>query len=91
MYMLIDYDQKTGKLISSRAFAESEREIAESARFELELALHAAGGMREVVILRAASEAHIRRTHRRYFETWEQLLTQGSPKYFESQSKSANA
>ncbi|MGE3104686.1 MAG: hypothetical protein AB7F83_03720 [Lysobacterales bacterium] len=73
--MLIDFDQSSGKLLSSRTFAESERALAEKARLDLELALHAAGNMREVVILRARDEAQIRRTHRRYFETWEELLT----------------
>lgn len=75
MYMLIDFDQQNGQLISNQTFAESERAVAEKTRLDLELALHSAGSMREVVILRAVDEAHIRRTHRRYFETWEELLT----------------
>lgn len=74
MYMLIDYDQKGGRLISYRTFGESERDAARKARLDLELQLHAAGEMREVVILRAVDEAQIRRTHRRYFETLDQLL-----------------
>lgn len=90
MYMLIDYDQKIGKLLSHQVFEDSERSIVERARLELELAQHAAGVMHEVVILRAVDEAQIRRTHRRYFETLEELLTPATLNRYASAPGKAN-
>lgn len=74
MYFLIDYDRRAGKMNSFSAYPVEQRASAEEKRLELELAHNAAGLIREVVILQAPSEAHIRRTHRRYFETIEQLV-----------------
>lgn len=74
MYFLIDYDRKAGKMISLSAFSAEQRSDAQAKRLELELAYNASGTLREVVILQAPSEAHIRRTHRRYFETLEELV-----------------
>lgn len=75
MIFLIEYDRDSGKMVTFRTFDDSEREIAESARLDLELELNRRGVEREVVILEAASEEAVRRTHRRYFETLEELLT----------------
>lgn len=61
-------------MVTFQTFDDSERETAESARLELELELNRRGVEREVVILEAASEEAVRRTHRRYFETLEELL-----------------
>jgi hypothetical protein len=84
MYMLIDYDQKIGRLVSHQVFKESERSLAERTRLDLELFQHAAGVMREVVILRAVDEAQIRLMHRRYFETLEELLAPDTLKRYAS-------
>ena len=67
-------DRDSGKMVTFQTFDDSERETAESARLELELELNRRGVEREVVILEAASEEAVRRTHRRYFETLEELL-----------------
>jgi hypothetical protein len=74
MIFLIDYDQRTGELISMQTFAEDQRELAEDTRLQMELVQQAAGFMREIVTLEAPTEAHIRKTHRRYFETLEELV-----------------
>lgn len=75
MIFLIEYDRDSGQMVTFRSFDDSEREVAESARLDLELELNRRGIEREVVILEAASEEAVRRTHRRYFETLEELLT----------------
>ena len=68
MIFLIEYDRGLGRIITIRAFAESERNVAEAARLETELGLNRGGIEREVVLLEAANEKALRRTHRRYFE-----------------------
>jgi hypothetical protein len=75
MLFLIEYDRDSGKMVTFRSFDDSERETAESARLELELELNRRGVEREVVILEAATEQAVRRTHRRYFENLQELLT----------------
>lgn len=74
MIFLIDYDQRVGELISMQTFTEEQRELAEATRLRMELEQQAAGFMREIVTLEAPTEAHIRKTHRRYFETLEELV-----------------
>lgn len=74
MLFLIEYDRSSGKLITFRSFEGVERAIAENERLELELDLNRRRVEHEVVILEAASEAAVRKTHRRYFETLEELL-----------------
>jgi hypothetical protein len=70
---LLDYDRSTGALVSRREFAGTEGELAEQARLELELQLLKLGLAREVVLLEAASQDDLQRTHRRYFEGLEQM------------------
>ena len=66
-YFLIVYDTKRGELIEGvRSFAERDLALALEARFEHERGRAAESGV-EVVVLRAESEAEIRRTHGRYF------------------------
>jgi hypothetical protein len=74
MFFLIEYDRDKGQMVTFRTFEDSERESAENSRLELELDLNRRGVEHEVVILEAASEDAVRRTHRRYFETLEELL-----------------
>ena len=73
MIFLIEYNRKLGKLISFESFVEHDWQRAEALRFERELTLNRAGIDNEVVLLEAASEQILRRTHRRYFEDLEQL------------------
>ncbi len=75
MIFLIEYNRSRGALITFRAFKDSERRNAEGIRLDLELDLNRKGLDHEVVILEAANEDALRRTHRRYFEDLRGLLT----------------
>ena len=74
MIYLIEYDRTAGQLVTLRPFLDSERDTAEHARLELELELNRKGILHEVVLLDAASEDALRRTHRRYFENLTEIL-----------------
>ena len=67
MYFLIDYDRSNGSK-EIRVFADDQLREADEARLELELRYHRLGIEREVVVLDAASEEALRKTHARYFE-----------------------
>jgi len=73
MLFLIEYDRERGEIVSLRKFSESEKNEAERARLELEVHLSRHGVKREVVILDAVSEKGVRQTHRRYFESLQEL------------------
>jgi hypothetical protein len=73
MIFLIQYDRPKGCVITFRKFADSQRREAEIARVEMELKLNREKVEHEVVLLEAASEEALRRTHRRYFENLSQL------------------
>lgn len=74
MLFLIEYHRKRGRLITLKAFDNSERQKAEDSRLEIELALNRRGIEHEVVLLEAATEEALRRTHRRYFEDLDELV-----------------
>jgi len=73
MIFLIEYDRRKGELITLKRFRDSDRLKAQNKRLEIELDLNHKGINHEVVLLEAAKEAMIRRTHRRYFETPRQI------------------
>jgi hypothetical protein len=73
MIFLIEYDRSLGQVVTFITFADSEREQADECRLEKELELNHLGTEREVVLLEAASEEDLRRTHRRYFEDLAEL------------------
>jgi hypothetical protein len=73
LIFLIDYDRSTGKLVSMRRFDSAAADAAADARLELELDLNRRGIEREVVLLDAANEGDLRRTHQRYFATAREL------------------
>ena len=75
MFFLIEYDRTSGRLLSFRSFEDNARHQATECRLDLELRLNRAGIEREVVLLEAASEDDLRRTHRRYFEDLGTLLS----------------
>ena len=75
MIFLIEYNRKRGQLVTLESFGDSERKKAEEARLQLELDLNLKSIDNEVVLLEAASEEAIRRTHRRYFEDLAELTT----------------
>jgi hypothetical protein len=78
MLFLIEYDRQRGQIVTFRTFDDSERRVAENARLELELELNRVGTEREVVLLEAATEEALRRTHRRYFEDLSELVNSPS-------------
>jgi hypothetical protein len=71
MVFLIEYDRERGRLVSIKSFANSNG--AEESRLQLELELNLKGVRNEVVLLEAATEEALRRTHRRYFEDLTEL------------------
>lgn len=73
MIFLINYDRQRGLLVKLQSFKDAERTFAEEARLELDLANNRRAIANEVVILEAADEAALRKTHRRYFENLEEL------------------
>lgn len=74
MIFLIEYNRPEGQLVTFQKFQDSERIKAQNARLDLELDLNRRGVNREIVLLEAASENALRRTHRRYFETLHQIV-----------------
>jgi predicted dinucleotide-utilizing enzyme len=74
MLFLIEYDRNEGEVVTIQEFDDSERERAENVRLEMELNLNRLGTEREVVLMEAASEKALRRTHRRYFENLSDLM-----------------
>lgn len=74
MLFLIEYDRNHGRIVKLEVFEDSERQKAEDSRLEIELALNRRGVEREVVLLEAATEEALRRTHRRYFEDLDELV-----------------
>jgi len=74
MIFLIEYDRSQGCIVTFKTFDDSARQEAEDSRLQLELALNRLGTEREVVLLQAASEEALRRTHRRYFEDLSELV-----------------
>jgi hypothetical protein len=74
MLFLIEYDRGEGKIVSLREYGDVDRLTAESDRLNLELDLRKAGEEHEVVLLQAASQEALRRTHARYFEDISDLV-----------------
>jgi len=74
MFYLIEYNRPEGRLVTFKVFAESERSKAEELRLEIELDLNRKKIDHEVVLLDAASEAALHRTHGRYFKDLRQIL-----------------
>ena len=63
MFFLIEYHRSCGQTVTLSTFDDSERDKAEGSRLELELNLNKRGIEREVVLLEAATEEAVRRTH----------------------------
>ncbi|HEY1684890.1 MAG TPA: hypothetical protein VGG19_09010 [Tepidisphaeraceae bacterium] len=74
MIFLIDYDCKVGKLVTMKTFDDASLKQAYDERLNLELEQRHQGIMREVVLLDAANEEAIRRTHGRYFKSAQELV-----------------
>jgi hypothetical protein len=78
LIFLVEYNRPAGRLVTFSAFNDDNREAAENARLDLELDLRRRGVDHEVVLLEAASEEALRRTHRRYFESLRQIIKSAS-------------
>jgi hypothetical protein len=74
MIFLIEYDRNQGTIVTFERFPDHQSARANEARLRLELNLNKRGIIHEVVLLEASSEADLRRTHRRYFETLSNLI-----------------
>ena len=74
MIFLIEYNRPEGRLVTFKVFDQSERSKAQERRLEIELDLNRKKIDHEVVLLEAANEAVLRRTHRRYFEDLRGIL-----------------
>lgn len=79
MIYLIEYNRKTGKLLRLEEFQASDHRQAEEKRLRVELELLRTGLALEVVLLEASSKDELQKTHRRYFERLDQLLTPSQP------------
>ncbi len=69
MIFLIEYDRARGRIVTFEVFDESKRVQAQNHRLDIELDLNRRRVEHEVVLLDAASEEALRKTHRRYFES----------------------
>lgn len=68
MLFLIEYNRARGAIVNFVTFTESDRTAAQNSRLEMELALNRKSIGHEVILLEAASETALRKTHRRYFQ-----------------------
>ena len=76
MIYLIQYDRSSAQLVKLQAFDGTHKQRAEETRLCIELELLDSKTPHEVVLLEATNEDELRKTHRRYFERLEQLLSQ---------------
>jgi len=74
MLFLIQYDRRAGRIVRMERFTNDQRDLAAKTRLDLELELQHRRISHEVVLLDAASEEALRKTHGRYFEDIEGLL-----------------
>ena len=73
MIFLVDYDRRSGQLLSISSFQDDQLEEAQNTRLQMELSLGSDKDSREIVLLDANDEDALRRTHRRYFENLSEL------------------
>lgn len=73
MILLLRFDRAACRIVESRRYKDAQRDTAVKERLAWEIETVRSGLDHEVVLLEATSEAQIRQTHRRYFETFEEL------------------
>ncbi|MEX0725766.1 MAG: hypothetical protein WD065_05830 [Planctomycetaceae bacterium] len=78
MVFLIEYNRREGRLIKFETYLDNQRAFVEDIRLDLELDLNRKNVHHEVVILEAASEEALRKTHQRYFETLKEIVASAS-------------
>ena len=74
MIFLLEYDRRHGKLCKFTRFSDADRVQAQRERLAIELELKRSQEPHEVVLLEAADEDTVRRTHKRYFQTPGELV-----------------
>jgi hypothetical protein len=74
MIFLLEYDRKQGTVCKLKPFSPDERAKAQRERLSIELSLHKAHVPHEVVLLEAADEQTLKRTHQRYFKSSRELV-----------------
>ena len=75
MLFLIEYDRANATTVSCVQYEESARAAALSARLDRELAVNRADLDHEVVLLEAPTLDALRRTHARYFDDIETMIS----------------
>lgn len=74
MLFLIEYDRLRGEIISMTTYTDAQREQVDEDRLQLELRLRREATKREVVVMEAANEDALRKTHARYFNSAQALV-----------------
>ena len=74
MIFLIEYDRQKECMVKFEKFKNSQRDVAENQRLEIELDLNRRKVNHEVVLLEADTENGLRRTHKRYFQSLKESL-----------------
>ncbi len=74
MIFLLEYDRKHGAICKQKIFGADQRAQAQIERLAIELELHKSGTLHEVVLLEAADETALMRTHERYFRSPRELV-----------------
>lgn len=78
MIYLIQYDRSLGQIVRLESFPADSKDRAEETRLCVELELLSRKISHEVVLLEASNEDELRKTHRRYFERLDQLMTEST-------------
>jgi CHASE1-domain containing sensor protein len=78
MLFLIEYDRLRGEIVSMTTYADAQREHVDEARLQLELRLRREATKREIVVMEAANEDALRKTHARYFKSAQALAPSAS-------------
>jgi hypothetical protein len=74
MIFLIEYNRQACRINTFKKFKDTEQSKAWAERLRLELDLNRQNISNEIVLLQAQSEADLRLTHRRYFESVTEML-----------------
>ena len=74
MLFLIEYDRLRGEIVSMSTHADDQREQVDEVRLQMELLQRREPAKREVVVLEAANEGALRKTHARYFKSAQALV-----------------
>lgn len=85
MIFLIHYNRATLSLVSIESF--ESRDLASTEKLKKEIELLTSSSGQEVVLLESESEESLRRTHRRYFETLNDIKSRETEAYSSAKPK----